>query len=236
MQSRIPLDDLTLNSYVDGQLTAEQEREILAAMEHDVAVREQICKLRRAKDWMRTGFADAVPPTPPATKLRRPFYVGNGIAASLMALALTTGGALLGYTCAERQAPALAQQQDSNHVLLHLDKSGADNFAAVLDYAEKFLAEHAARGVEVEVVANAGGIDLMRTGGSPYNARVMALQHQYQNLHFIACANAIRNLRKEGVDVSMLNGVHSGETAVDHIVSRLQQGWRYVKVSDLPGI
>jgi intracellular sulfur oxidation DsrE/DsrF family protein len=231
------MDELTLNAYVDGQLDAEQERQVLAIMEQDAAVREQVCRLRRAKDWMRTGFADAVPPTPPAArKVRRPFNLGYGVAASLMALALATGGALVGYVCAERQAPLLAQQEDADRILLHLDESGTGKFAAVLDYAEKFLAEHAARGVEVEVVANAGGIDLMRADRSPFARRVSALQQQYSNLHFIACANAIRNLRREGVHVTLLDGVHDGESAVDHIVDRMQHGWRYVKASDIPGI
>jgi len=237
MQTISDLDELTLNAYVDGQLDAEQERLVLTAMERDADVRDQVCRLRRAKDWIRTGFADAVPPTPPAVaQVHRPFRLGYGVAASLMALALATGGALVGYVCAERQAaPVLAQQQDNDHILLHLDESGTDKFAAVLDYAEKFLAEHAARGAQVEVVANAGGIDLMRADKSPFARRVEALQKEYRNLHFIACANAIRNLRNEGVKVTMLDGIHSGESAVDHIVNRLQHGWRYVKVSDLPG-
>jgi intracellular sulfur oxidation DsrE/DsrF family protein len=51
-----------------------------------------------------------------------------------------------------------------------------------------------------------------------------------------ACANAIRNLRKQGVPVTVLNNVNAGETAVDHIIKRLRSGWNYVKVSDLPGI
>jgi len=239
MGSRMEMDELTLNAYVDGQLEAEQERQVLAAMEHDTEVREQVCRLRRAKDWMRTGFADAMPPTPPAvTRVHRPFNLGYGVAASLMAIALATGGALVGYVCAERQGhnQVLAQQEHASRILLHLDESGTGKFAAVLDYAEQFLADNASRGVEVEVVANAGGVDLMRADRSPFAQRVRALQQQYHNLQFIACANALRNLRNEGVDISLLDGVHSGETAVDHIVDRLQHGWRYVKVSDLPGI
>jgi intracellular sulfur oxidation DsrE/DsrF family protein len=206
-------------------------------MQDDVAVREQVCRLRRAKDWMRTGFADAMPPSPPrAGKLRTGFRPGHGVAASLMALVLASGGALIGYTCAERGAPLVAQQQESGNILLHLDQSDPARFAAVLDYAEAFLAERAAGGARVEVVANAGGIDLLRSGGSVYTDRVLSLQRKYGNLQFIACANAIRNLRNQGDDISLLNGVHGGETAVDHIVGRLQQGWRYVKISELPGI
>lgn len=236
MQCHKDLDELTLNAYVDGQLDAEQERLVLTAMEHDAAVREQVCRLRRAKDWMRTGFADAVPPTPPArTRVHRTRHIGYGVAASLMALALATGGALVGYVCADRQAPMFAQKQDDNRIVLHIDESRDDEFAKVLDYAEKFLSEHAARGAEVEVVANAGGLDLMRADRSPYTQRIEALQQEYRNLHFIACVNAVRRLRAAGVTAPMLKGVDSGESAVEHIAHRLQQGWRYVRVSDLPG-
>jgi intracellular sulfur oxidation DsrE/DsrF family protein len=236
MQPHGDLEQLTLHAFVDQQLAPEQGICVLAAMEADPAVREQICRLRRAKDWMRTGFADAqsqytgVGPKPRRNRL------GLAVAASLMALAFATGGALVGYGWGERQPPLLGWHEDPQHILLHLDDSRPATFAAVLDYAEAFLADQGARGNEVDVVANAGGIDLMRAGGSPYAERVKQLSQRYHNLHFIACANAIRNLRKQGVQVTVLNEVNAGETAVDHIVKRLRSGWSYIKVSDLPGI
>ncbi len=238
MQSPNDLEQLTLNAFVDRQLDPEQERSVLAAMETDSVVRDQVYRLRRAKDWMRTGFADAQSPhdavATPRPRPQRRFALS--IAASLIALTFATGGGLIGYVWGERQVPLVAQQEDPQHILLHLDESEAETFAAVLDYAEAFLAEHQARGVEVEVVANASGIDLMRAGGSPYEERVKSLSRRYENLHFIACANAIRNLRKQGVQVTVLDDVNDRETAVDHIVGRIRGGWSYVKVSDLPGI
>jgi intracellular sulfur oxidation DsrE/DsrF family protein len=230
------LEQLTLNAFVDRQLDAEQERSVLAAMESDPAVRDQVGRLRRAKDWMRTGFADAQSRNPTASSRppRRRFSLS--IAASLIALTFATGGGLIGYICGERELPLLGRQENPQHILLHLDESTPETFAAVLDYAESFLAEHRAHGAEVEVVANASGVDLMRVGGSPYEERVRSLSRRYHNLHFIACANAIRNLRKQGVQVTVLDPVNAGETAVDHIVRRIRNGWSYVKVSDVPGI
>ena len=52
MKADTQLDDLTLNAYVDGQLEPEIERVVLIAMRDDPEVREQVCRLRRAKDWM----------------------------------------------------------------------------------------------------------------------------------------------------------------------------------------
>jgi len=236
MQSHSDLEQLTLNAFVDRQLDPEQERSVLAAMEIDPAVYEEVCQLRRAKDWMRSGFADARSRHARASAMPRRRRFGLSIAASLLALTFATGGGLIGYICGERQAPILARQDDPQHILLHLDESAPATFAAVLDYAEAFLAEPRPRGAEVEVVANAGGVDLLRAGGSPYEERVRSLSRRYQNLHFIACANAIRNLRRLGVQVTVLDNVNAGETAVDHIVRRLRDGWSYVKVSDLPGI
>jgi intracellular sulfur oxidation DsrE/DsrF family protein len=237
MQSPNDLEQLTLNAFVDRQLDPEQERSVLAAMETDSAVRDQVYRLRRAKDWMRTGFADAqsrYAAASPRPRQQRRFALS--IAASLIAFIFATGGGLIGYICGERQTPLIAQRENPQHILLHLDESAPETFAAVLDYAEAFLAEHRVPGAEVEVVANASGIDLMRAGGSPYEARVRSLSRRYENLHFIACANAIRNLRKQGVQVTVLDDVNDRETAVDHIVGRIRSGWSYVKVSDLPGI
>jgi intracellular sulfur oxidation DsrE/DsrF family protein len=154
----------------------------------------------------------------------------------LIALTFATGGGLIGYVLGDHRSPLVAQAENPQHILLHIDESTPETFATVLDYAEEFLAQHRARGAEVEVVANAGGVDLMRVGGSPYEERVRALSRRYQNLHFLACANAIRNLRKQGVQVTVLDHVNAGESAVDHIVGRIRSGWKYVKASDLPGV
>ncbi len=237
MTPKIEMDETTLNAFVDGQLDPALQRAVLQAMESDTEVREQVCRLRQAKDWMQTGFADA---TPTITDLPEPnrFWpsINSGVAASFLALVIGMAGGITGYVVAERDATGTAIQEDPNRIVLHLDESDPARFEAVLDYAEDFLSNHQSGSVQVEVVANAGGIDLMRTGTSPYQRRVKQLTERYSNLQFIACANALRNLRNGGVDAEMLESIHTGKTAVDHIVSRLRDGWTYKRVSELPGI
>ena len=236
MQPKDELDELTLNAYVDGQLDPELERVVLNAMDSDPQVRDQVHALRRAKDWMRSGFADAESPQaslPGKSGWRKRMY--SGIAASFMLLAVGISGGVLGYNLSWNTQHAAAVKEDPSRVVLHLDESDPERFAALLDYTEYLLSQNSASGVQVEVIANAGGIDLMRAGVSPYEDRLRRLSAQYDNLHFIACANAIRNLRKSGEDAVLIDRVHTGKTAVDHIVDRLRSGWTYKKVTDLPG-
>ena len=236
MRSPNELEQLTLNAFVDRELDPEQERSVLTAMELNPAVRDRVHGLRRAKDWMRVGFGDAQFRPAAASPTRRS-YGGfrPGIAASMIALTFAASGGLLGHICGERQSALMVKAENPEHIVLHIDNSTPDTFETVLDYAEGFLAEHRARGTEVEVVANAGGVDLMRVGGSPYEERVRSLGRRYQNLHFLACANAIRSLRKQGIRVNVLDHVNAEETAIDHIVGRIRNGWRYVKLGEPTG-
>lgn len=231
-------DDLTLTAYIDGELDHAGQNAVLSAMEKDEALAARVCRLRRTKDWMRSGYGSAEPPQrelPKQHTSRR--VLRSGIAASVMAMAIGVGGGILGYVCAERGASTtLAEVADPNRVVLHIDDSDPRHFGQLLDYAENFLQKNRNDGVQVEVIANAGGLDLLRVNGSPYEQRVKALTDKYNNVQFIACMNAIRNLEKAGLDATLIDDVHSGETAVDHIVKRLQQGWSYRKVDSLPDI
>ncbi|VAW78768.1 hypothetical protein MNBD_GAMMA15-1198 [hydrothermal vent metagenome] len=230
-------DDLTLTAYIDGELDDARQNAVLNAMENDATLSARVCRLRRTKDWMRTGFASATPP-PRALPKRRTFrqVLQSGVAASIMALAIGIGGGVLGYVSADRGTTTLAELADPNRVILHIDDSDPDHFGLLLDYTETFLREHQDSGVQVEVVANAGGLDLLRVDGSPYEDRVKALTEKHSNVQFIACMNAIRNLKRRGLDATLIDDVHTGETAVDHIVKRLQQGWTYRKVESLSDI
>ncbi len=230
-------DDATLSAYIDGELDAARQNAVLAAMEHNKALSERICRLRRTKDLMRTGYGSAVPPQREQPGRKTPWHVlRRGLAASIVVLAIGIGSGLLGYVLAERSTATLAGVSDPNRVLLHIDDSKPEHFERLLDYAEHFLQENQDKGVQVEVVANSSGLDLLRTGHSPYEARVKALGEKYHNLQFIACMNAIRNLKRAGQDVTLIEDVHTDETAVDHIVKRLQQGWTYRKVDSLSDI
>ena len=150
---------------------------------------------------MRAGFPAS--PAKPLAQARYPrvwHRPGAALAASVIALAVGIGSGVLGYLCADKGVFGGAVQDQSQRIVLHLDESQPDRFRSVLDYAEQFLRRHSEGGAQVEVVANASGIDLVTSGVSPYEERVRAMMQQYPNLHFIACANSIRQLRLRGAN------------------------------------
>lgn len=54
--------DEMLSAYIDDELGPIQRDAIVAAIRHDKALAERVESLRRAKEWMRIGFASARPP------------------------------------------------------------------------------------------------------------------------------------------------------------------------------
>jgi intracellular sulfur oxidation DsrE/DsrF family protein len=123
------------------------------------------------------------------------------------------------------------RQASADRVLVHIASSDAGHVGPALDGIEGLLrdARAAGRPVAVEVIANIGGIDLLRVGASPYPARVAALQAAYPELSFIACGQTLERLRERGATVQLLPGVRRASSALDQVVRRLQEGWVYVK-------
>ena len=208
--------------------------------------RSRLASLRRAKDLMRLGFASARAPCsrtqlPPAPLTRK---FPRALAASVAALALGLAAGSLGYHYGrqlDRDALlggnlAAAQQQLNDRIILHISDANPAQFAAALDYTEKFMQQHPASHSRIEVIANAGGLNMMRVGLSPYEQQIQSLQEAYPNVSFLACANAIANLRKQGVEPQIIANVDTEKKAIDHIVERLQAGWSYVRVDALPEI
>jgi intracellular sulfur oxidation DsrE/DsrF family protein len=228
-----------LHAFMDGELDHETTRLIRDTMKEDPVLRERVQSLMRTKEMMRLAFASAEPPgqrrLPASTGWRQPL---TGLAASILVLALCFGAGVLGY----RTAPLLetlaanAAPSPSSRLVLHIGESDPERFAATLAYAERYLAANQGNEAMVEVVANAGGIDLLRQGTSPYEQKITELISTYDNLHFVACMNTLRNLQRQGVAPDLIRDVRSDQTAVDHIVDRVMQGWTYVRVDQLPEI
>lgn len=238
------LDDLTLGAFVDGHLDVAHRERVLRAMEEDLAVRERVYRLRRAKDLMRIGF-ESVQPPPHASaptggrRGRRWGAMPLGLVATvLIALGgLSAGPAGLdsggGVKAPVATAPGTVPRQ-ATRIVLHISESDPKQFAAVLSYIRSFLKTHPAGSGQIAVVANAGGLNLLRAGVSPYEREVRELTLAHPNVHFIACANSIRALRRHGVRPTFLRNVDTSKPALDQIIALVQAGWTYVKVESLP--
>lgn len=229
------IDDLTLLAYVDGELDLEQRERVVKAMETDSTVRERVYKLRHTKDLMNLGFSHAEPPT--ATNEHPKSTQGwswISLAASLVIISASFGFGYWSHLFLSKDDTAqLAAQAEPVRIVLHISHSNPKHFRAVFAYIEDFIREHDGREDQIEIVANAQGLDLIREDISPYREQVNTLIRNHPNVHFIACANAIRELAIKGVTPRFNPSIPTHRPAFDHLLERVQQGWTYIKVDGL---
>jgi intracellular sulfur oxidation DsrE/DsrF family protein len=234
-------DDQILGAFIDGELNAGNRAAIIRAMDSDAGLRNRIYRLRRARDLVQLGFGDAVPvsgPLPRRQAYRRVFPAR--LVAPLAVLAIGVGAGMLGQRHLDSLAGAgvtgmaTAERHRTDRILVHISRSDPALFRRALDYTERFIEAHA--GSRVEVVAHAGGLDLLRDDVSPAKERVITLMQRHHNIHFLAGADSIGMLREQGIDPDIITGVNTNDEAFDHIIRRLQDGgWKYIEAETLPG-
>jgi len=244
-----------LNAFIDGELDALEKNDIFEALNNDDGLHQQTCELRQLSELLRHAYE-----RPPGIEKyrksdnRRASPWGRAAAATL----LVGLGAMLGWfgrQPPEQQVTAgmsamywdehnafqntdlgqVTAGQRSKKIIVHLNTSSVARFEKALDTAEQLMKTYADsdRGAELEVVANASAVKMLRTGYSPYADRVRELQDRYLNLTFLACRDAmdhVRELEDLKTDVSLLPDVDVTPSALEHILNRLSEGWVYLNV------
>ena len=238
-----PISDELLNAFVDGELdTAECER-LYVCMRQDENLANRVCVLRSLKDMTRLAYA-----APPCAAGKRSFKTKQrrvvryyGTALMLLILGLGGGWLLHGSTpnliAASpppfySQAIRLTSVADPGKVILHLDSGTPGKFKSVLDYADALLtkAERQGKPIQLEIIANNRGLDLLRADLTPFAGRIQHMSEQHTNLNFIACGQSVTRFTREGEEVMLIPQARVTSTAVDQIIGRLQQGWTYIKI------
>jgi uncharacterized protein len=232
------VSDERLNMLIDGELTPADAGSLLEQLRTDAALRERVSQLRLAKDLVRHAYAGVAAPARPAAAPAR------GRRPAVVAFAALGFGVVLGWalreqatapTDAARQLAEQSQrtpQAETSQVILHLSSGAPGNALAALERAEGILetARSAGRPVSVEIVANSGGLDLLREGVSAHAGRIASLRAAYPDLALVACGQTAQRLREGGTAVHLLPGTVTASSALDQIVLRMQQGWAYVRI------
>jgi intracellular sulfur oxidation DsrE/DsrF family protein len=90
-------------------------------------------------------------------------------------------------------------------------------------------ARSAGRPIAIEVLANSGGLDVLRADASAAAARLETLHKQYPNLTLVACGQTIERLREKGIAVHLVPDATVATSALDEVVRRIHEGWTYVR-------
>lgn len=239
------VSDETLNAFVDGELDVAESEALIARMREDKALAQRVCALRSLQTMVRLAYTE-----PPAAAGRktgalpsRKFVQRCAFGCLVLLAGLATGWALRGaggaliatgpvVPGANFHAVSLKQQADPDRILLHLDSGAPGKMEALLDQAEGLLdaARQRGRTMQLEVIVNSQGIDLLRADHNPYAARIAQMKARHPNLQWVACGQSVARFRSEGQDVKLLRAAQTTPTAIGEIVTRLQQGWTYIRV------
>ncbi len=224
-----------LHAYIDGELDSQAKRRLLVQLENDESIRERACELQRTKEWVKFSFEGETAPTRsmPGSSWRfrptSPFH----IAASLLIMLVAFGSGWTTHSLQYNSTPAAALDavnKNEAHVILHISEADESRFVKVLERTEQILHRYKDTGVQVEVVANAGGLDFMRTASSHHVDSIKRMIARYDNLRFIACSRGLAKLRARGLDATVIEGVDAREPAADHLIERLTEGWTYIRI------
>ncbi len=230
--------DEMINAYADGELQGNEKTEFEMALLNDLELQQSLDEIVALKSQIRSAYMGV---SAPEQKQHTSVNYRAVMYGCLLLLAFTGGWVSSDMALQQRESLAQGDTTDESlHVsaeqpgkyILHIGTHDTDKFRHILDKAENLMAKYQdeMQLIELEIIANASGLDLFRESASPYAQRVKQLGEKYPNIRFIACTNAIERLRERGIEPDLINTVHQGPTALDQVVKRMNDGWTYIKI------
>jgi len=226
------ISDEQLGAFTDGELEADEENRIFTLAEQDSELDARLCQHRKLKELVQHAYRD--PPEPrrrPAHTLPPKSLFGLAAAALLLLSIGLAGGwfAARHYPASDAGSVAAVVPAGQERWLLHVASADPDEMEQALNRADELMADPAATAHRrVEIVANEGGLNLLRSDVTPFADRIRQLAEQ--DVLFFACSRAIKRLEEQGVRVQLLPQADTRYSALDRVVLRMQQGWTYEKI------
>jgi len=227
-----------INAYADGELQGSEKAEFEAALQRDADLQNSLDEVLQLKRDLRGAYQKV---SLPEQAQRSPVNYRVASYIGLFLLAFSSGWisgdivnqpGSIGSQISSLSQVSMSETAALNKYILHIGANDNARFKRALDEAEALLVKNktSQQAVELEVIANAGGLELFREDASPYSERVKSLSKAYPNIKFIACSNAIERLRERGIEANLITSVHQGPTALDQVVLRMNEGWSYIKI------
>lgn len=230
-----------INAYIDNELDAKDTQFIDLEMKKDAALQHKIEQLHDLKLKIKASYASVHSPIHHEVSASHSNHlIPASMATSIILLAglvtgwythtyintsMTESNYLLGVKL-EQLKP-----QD-NKIIIHLSQNGTVLFDKALTKAETLLAYYDTlqQQGQVHILANSYGMDLLRSGKTPYQERIILMMERYDNVEFVACKNTIKRLKSAGETIDLLPGVKVHGPVINEIVSSLKNGWTYINI------
>lgn len=237
--------DEMLNAFIDDQLDRNEREQILSALRHDNVLTQRVCDLQKVRSLVQLAYneKDIVPEHQQASSQESSYWLRKSIAASILILVGVLSGwfthqytvtdkSLVEYAQTIRNNPALADNE-TWQVMLHVSHNQERRFNVLLDEAEDLLATYKKnkQPLQLEILANGKGLDLVKNDKSPYVLRLKQLQKDYDNLIVSVCGQTLQRIQKEtGKPVDLIPDAHVVRSAIYQVGKRQKQGWTYIHI------
>jgi len=240
--------DERLNAFIDGELDVDEREHLLEALSQDGELSHRACELQKVREMVQLAY-DMVPGQERcviAHAGRGGGRVGQALAAGvLIMVGLSLGwlgnshwnappsNGLLAIADSVQKSETVADENSEWRVMLHVSTEDPRKLDQALKEAEALLQTHQRRHskLRIEVLANAGGLNLLRADTSPNPTLIRQLQERYENISFMACRQALQRLKDEqGIDPVLLPGTGTVPSAVAQIIERQGDGWTYIRI------
>ncbi len=110
-------------------------------------------------------------------------------------------------------------------VVFHLDEPAKGRAEQVLGNIENLLNDLGDENVEVELLANGGGVQALTRNPGTYAEQIQQLAER--GVRFVACNNSLNHLNIKAED--LLEGVEIVPAGVTELVKRQAEGWAYIR-------
>lgn len=233
-----------LNLFIDEQLDIDEMNEIREALLDNKELREQVCQLKAVRELVGYAYSEVPPSNNDYSTIKRSRSIlSRAVAASVtLVVGVVLGWTTYGYSpnaiqaiSAENTFQYVANHVKSDHgkrkIVLHIDSSDVKVVNAALNEADNLITTYrnAKTPIELDIITNKAGINILRPGMSPYIARIQALMDD-DDVAIYACNRSVaKALKKEGVEIKLMPGVTQNKSARELIPQRLEKGWVYIK-------
>lgn len=237
------ISDEFLNSFVDNQLEPAEKTQAFDTISRDESLKDRVCELRGLKELMLHAYSQ---PLIDNRSDYRPLHTRTKQYQAIAACLLLLLGGISGWithswtsrqnnqemTALIQSTAGIEKVADTRKIIVHLSTSNPLKLKAALDETEALLDNYkrANHQIQVELIANQRGVDLLRTNVSTYKNRINSMHDKYPNLNFMVCGKTIVKLKNNGENVQLIPHTGIASSAADQINRRLHEGWGYVRI------
>ena len=232
MKREDSMSEEQLNAFTDGELDSEEKDRLFGLSETSPELEASLCQQRRLKEMVQHAYRDVPEYNREQAKINPDRRILGMVAAAVLVLAVGMIAGFIGSRFVyEGSGGAMvpAAQVQQQKWLLHLTSSEPEKMEAALIRARFLMNDpDAPESRQVEIVANERGLDLLRSDVTPFAAEIRDLAER--DVLFFACARAIERLESEGIDVKLVPEAEDRYSALDRVVLRMNEGWKYEKI------